>query len=96
MEAYQRSQDVPLPLTAVAQAALREYLERRGFLSPPAGREFAITPAEKGSGSNDVSAEHNRYFAEAAADKSRKGDEKDSAGRYGAALRCGGSFGQPP
>ena len=67
LEAYRRSQEVPLALTAVTQAALREYLGRRGFLSPPAGREFVITPAETGSGSNDVSAEHDRYFAEAAA-----------------------------
>ena len=72
LEAYRRSQDVPLALTAVAQAALREYLERRGLLSSPAAREFVITPAEKGSGSNDVSAEHDRYFAEAAGDKPKK------------------------
>ena len=72
LEAYRRSQEVPLALTAVTQAALREYLERRGFLSPSAGREFVITPAEKGSGSNDVSAEHDRYFAEAAGGKVKK------------------------
>ena len=72
LEAYRRSQDVPLALTAVAQAALREYLERRGFLSSPAGRSFMITPAEKGSTSNNVSAEHDRYFAEAAEGKPNK------------------------
>jgi hypothetical protein len=71
LEAYRRSQEVPLALTAVTQAALREYLERRGFLSPSAGREFVITPAEKGSGSNDVSVEHDRYFAEAAGEKAK-------------------------
>ncbi len=53
-----------MPLTAVTQAALREYLQRRGFLS--AGeREFAITPAERGSGSADVSIEHDRHFTQA-------------------------------
>lgn len=62
--AYLRSQEVPLPLTAVAQAALREYLEKRGFLSPPA-RSFGITPARKGSGAKDVSVAHDRYIAEA-------------------------------
>ena len=72
LEAYRRSQEVPLALTAVTQAALQEYLERRGFLSPPAVREFVITPAEKGSGSNDVSAEHDRYVAEAAGEESKK------------------------
>jgi hypothetical protein len=71
LEAYRRSQEVPLALTAVTQAALREYLERRGFLSP-AGREFVITPAEKGSGSNDASTGHDRYFAEAAGEKAKK------------------------
>ena len=66
LEAYRRSQDVPLPLTALAQAALREYLVRRGFLSPSEGRLFRITPAREGSGTKDVSSEHDRYFAEAA------------------------------
>ena len=66
LEAYLRSQDVPLPLTALTQAALREYLTKRGFLSSSAGRPFVITPVEKGSGTNDVSANHDRYFAEAA------------------------------
>ena len=65
LEEYLRSQEVPLPLTAVAQAALREYLQRRGFLSTPA-RSFRITPAERGSGTKDVSVEHDRYLAEAA------------------------------
>ena len=31
LEAYRRSQDLPLPLTALTQTALREYLEKRGF-----------------------------------------------------------------
>lgn len=64
LETYQRSQDAPLPLAAVAQAALREYLARRGFLAPAAGQSFRITPAKKGSGTRDVSSEHDRYFAE--------------------------------
>ncbi len=65
LEAYRRSQDVPLPLTALTQAALREYLTKRGFLSSPAERPFVITPVEKGSGMSDVSANHDRYFAKA-------------------------------
>jgi hypothetical protein len=63
IEAYRRSQDAPLPLTAVTQAALREYLERRGFLSPSPFRPFRITPAKEGSGTRDVSKEHDKYFA---------------------------------
>jgi hypothetical protein len=66
LEAYQRSQDLPLPLTTLTQAALREYLEKRGFLPPSSGRSFGITPAACGSGTKDVSSEHDRYLAEAA------------------------------
>lgn len=66
LEAYRRSQGVPLPLTALTQAALREYLTKRGFLASSVGRPFVITPVEKGSRTNDVSANHDRYFAEAA------------------------------
>ena len=65
LEAYLNSQDVPLPLTAVAQAALREYLARRGFVSSSVDRTFRITPAERGSGVRDVSSEHDRHFSEA-------------------------------
>lgn len=66
LEVYRTAQEVALPLTAVAQAALREYLERRGFLAPIGSRVFRITPAEEGSGTRDVSVKHDRYFAEAA------------------------------
>lgn len=66
VEAYQRAQDAPPPLTAVTNAALREFLEERGFLTPVARRSFRITPAERGSGATDVSARHDEYVAEAA------------------------------
>lgn len=66
VEAYRLSQGVPLPLTAVTQAALREYLERRGFTSSSAERPFRITPDNEGSGETEVSAEHDRHFAESA------------------------------
>jgi hypothetical protein len=66
LEAYRRSQDLPLPLTALIQAPLREYPEKRDFLSPYSGRSFGITPARRGSESKDVSSEHDRYLAEAA------------------------------
>lgn len=65
LEAYRRSQEVPLALTALTQAALREYLAKRGFLSPSSERSFGITPAGRGSGTSDVSSEHDRYLAEA-------------------------------
>lgn len=66
LEAYRRSRDLSSPLTAVTQAALREYLERRGFTSSAADKPFRITPATVGSGERNVSAEHDRHFAEAA------------------------------
>ncbi len=65
LESYRRSQGVPLPLTALTQAALREYLAKRGFLPPSSERSFGITPSGRGSGASDVSSEHDRYLAEA-------------------------------
>jgi len=53
--------------TKVMQTALREYLQNRQLLErdyQPAPRGIRITPAEQGSGLNDVSVNHDRYFAE--------------------------------
>lgn len=61
LEAYLRRQDVAPPLTAVVQAALREYLDRRGFGARP--KRLRITPAKKGSGIPDTSLRHDRYLA---------------------------------
>jgi Arc/MetJ-type ribon-helix-helix transcriptional regulator len=63
VDSYVRSQEAPPPLTAVVQAALREYLTQRGYLRA-ATRSLRITPARKGSGRRDVSYAHDRYFAE--------------------------------
>lgn len=59
---YLTEQDARPALTAVIQAALREFLSSRGYVSPR--RPLRITPAKKGSGRSDVSREHDRYFAE--------------------------------
>ncbi len=59
---YVKSHDAPPALTAVVQAALREYLRERGYLRTY--RPLMITPAAKGSGLGDVSINHDRYFAE--------------------------------
>jgi len=48
-------------LTAVVQAALREYLTERGYLQTP--RALRIRPAPRGSGLRDVSEAHDRYLA---------------------------------
>jgi hypothetical protein len=62
LEAYRSDQEIPPALTAVAQAALREYLAERGYLHP--ARSLRITPANTGSGAVDSSIEHDRYLAE--------------------------------
>jgi len=62
VEQYLKAQETPPAMTAVVQAALREYLRERGFLRPY--RPLRITPAPRGSGKTDVSIDHDRYFAE--------------------------------
>jgi hypothetical protein len=57
---YRRAQEATPALTAVVQAALREYLRERGFLR---GRHpFKITP-KGNSGRGDASANHDAYLA---------------------------------
>jgi hypothetical protein len=62
VERYAQSQDARPALTAIIQAALRQYLADRGYLRP--SRALRITPARKGSGRRDVSYAHDRYLAE--------------------------------
>ena len=61
VEGYVRAQEAPPPLTAVVQAALRQYLTDRGYLRER-GR-LRIKPAPRGSGRRDVSQAHDRYLA---------------------------------
>ena len=61
LDAYLRQQEVAPALTAVIQAALKEYLARRGFT--PGERRLRITPARRGSGTKDASVAHDRYLA---------------------------------
>ena len=61
VERYVRDQEARPPLTAVVQAALRQYLTERGYLR--AGGPFRITPSRRGSGRRDVSQAHDRYLA---------------------------------
>ena len=59
VEKYAEAQNVPPALTAIVQAALREYLQERGFLR-------AFQPLKLGplgnSGRNDVSRNHDLYL----------------------------------
>jgi len=61
VERYGAAHDVRPPLTAVVQAALRQYLSDRGYLR--ASGPLRITPARKGSGRRGVSQAHDRYLA---------------------------------
>ncbi len=67
MESYVQAQEAPPPLTAVVQAALRQYLTDRGYLRArpaPRGRRgpLRINPARRGSSRRDVSQAHDRYL----------------------------------
>jgi hypothetical protein len=62
MDQYLNRQETPAAMTTVVQTALREFLQKRGFLRTY--RPFKITPATRGSGRRDVSVDHDRYFAE--------------------------------
>jgi hypothetical protein len=61
LQSYTSRQEVAPSFTALVQAALREYLARRGAGAP--AHPLRITPAAKGSGKSDVSRDHDRYFA---------------------------------
>lgn len=63
LASYQQDRHARPALTAVVQAALREYLARRGYLTSSQG-VLSITPADHGSGKTDVSPDHDRYFAD--------------------------------
>lgn len=66
LDAYVRSHEEPLELTAVVQRALREFLQRQEPLEDREYRPFRITPVEEkgGLGESDVSVNHDRYLAE--------------------------------
>jgi hypothetical protein len=61
LQSYTIRQEVAPTFTALVQAALREYLARRGAAAPV--HPLRITPASSGSGKSDISLKHDRYFA---------------------------------
>ncbi len=61
VQAYVERQDVPPTLTSLVQAALREFLARRG--AGGSRKVLQITPAMKGSGYRDISRRHDEYLA---------------------------------
>jgi hypothetical protein len=62
LDAYRRDQDEPAPLSALVEAALKQYLRTRGYVPTAEYRPLRITPAEQGSGKSDISIEHDRYL----------------------------------
>jgi hypothetical protein len=62
LDAYLERQDAPPTLTGLIQTALRTYLADRGYV--PDRRTLRLTPAKGGSGSTNVSIEHDREWAE--------------------------------
>ena len=62
VDEFVEAQDAPPTFTTVVQAALGEYLRKRGFMRPY--RPLKITPAAKGSGLSDVSVNHDKYLTE--------------------------------
>jgi len=54
----------PADLSALTEAALRQYLRHHGYLWPSDYRPLRITPADVGSGFSDVSINHDRYLYE--------------------------------
>ncbi|HUN63006.1 MAG TPA: hypothetical protein VMU53_13500 [Candidatus Sulfotelmatobacter sp.] len=61
VESYVRAQEAPPPLTAVVQAALRQFLAERGYIR--ASGPLEITRAPRGSGRRDVSRRHDYYLS---------------------------------
>jgi metal-responsive CopG/Arc/MetJ family transcriptional regulator len=61
LERFVDEQEVPVQLTAVVQAAVREYLGERGYMRTSSA--LRIRPAKRGSGQNDGSVSHDRYLA---------------------------------
>ena len=58
---YCQDQELQPSITAVVQAALRNYLAARGYLTST--DTLKITPAGQGSGQKDISAHHDEYLA---------------------------------
>lgn len=62
LDEYVRSLDVAPSLTAITQAALKEYLAHRGYFRDR--KPFWPTPAEIGGGDPHASQNHDRVLAE--------------------------------
>jgi hypothetical protein len=61
LQSYTSRLEAAPTFTGLVQAALREYLARRGAAAP--ARPLRITPASKGGGKSDISQRHDQYFA---------------------------------
>ncbi len=62
---FMTTQDTPPSLTNIMQSALRHYLDQRKWSQRnyrAAKQPLVIPAADKGSGKNDISAEHDKYL----------------------------------
>ena len=73
LEHYLQDQEVAPSLTALLQAALKEYLAKRGY--PRRASAFKITPASEDSGLTDISQSHDQYFADAVRPKRNRSQQ---------------------
>ncbi|TAK23930.1 MAG: hypothetical protein EPO26_07615 [Chloroflexota bacterium] len=64
LQRYLADLESPVPVSRAVQAAIREYLARRGYGTSERFQPLRITPSPTGSGSTDVSTEHDRYLAD--------------------------------
>jgi hypothetical protein len=67
LDRYLARQAAPPSLTVVVQAALRSFLQEQRLAAlefRPPSAPLTITPAVRGSGTADVSRDHDRYLAD--------------------------------
>jgi metal-responsive CopG/Arc/MetJ family transcriptional regulator len=67
LDAYIERQEAGPSITSVVQAALRDFLTAQRLKEleyQPARGPLSITPAETGSGRNDVAIGHDRYLTD--------------------------------
>ena len=73
LEHYLQDQEVAPSLTALLQAALKDYLAERGYARRASA--FKITPASEGSGLTDISQGHDQYFSAAVRSKRNRSQQ---------------------
>ncbi|MEH2456376.1 hypothetical protein [Nostoc sp.] len=63
LNTYIKDQEVSIPANVVAEIALEDFLCQRGYLLPRK-QGLSLTPASKGSGFKDTSANHDKILVD--------------------------------